>query len=303
MGHIAHGGWLIAFSGPGKPVVFGCPLGLKEGMPTTLRLYVPQALTTGKTLTLPADQAHYLAQVMRRKPGDSVEIFNGEDGAFHGTLMALSRRAVNIDVGVCLRSPGPENEVTLYFAVVKRGPVEMIVQKATELGATRLQPLITERTMAKAFNRERLCAIAREASEQCERLSVPSLGEPDRLETLLAEATAPKAETRPGLIFFADEAGDNPAVRWGGMAGRAAPLSAALHALAEKPASLGLLIGPEGGFTAGERERLRAAPGIVSVGLGPRILRADTAAIAGLAIIQSYLETTDAAVGAPVEHP
>ncbi|MEO1149624.1 MAG: 16S rRNA (uracil(1498)-N(3))-methyltransferase [Pseudomonadota bacterium] len=257
-------------------------------MPTTLRLFVPQRLATGQSLTLSADQAHYLAQVMRRKVGDRVEVFNGEDGAFHGTLSALSRRAVAVEIGDQLRAPAPEGDLTLYFAVVKRGAVEMIVQKATELGVTRLQPLITERTVAKGFNAERLATIAQEAAEQCERLSVPALGEPIRLETLLA-----KREDRPSaVIFFADEAGDDPDRRWGGASGRPDPLAICLQRLAKRPASLGLLIGPEGGFSTAERDALRAAPGIVPAGLGPRILRADTAAITGLAILQSYLETT-----------
>lgn len=254
-------------------------------MPSLLRLFRDQQLGVGEIIPLPSDQAHYVRQVMRRKAGDQVELFNGRDGGFLGGVIEASKRVVTISLKEQIRPPANDFPLTLCFAVVKRGPVEMMVQKATELGVTALQPMVTARTTAKNLNPERLTAIAIEAAEQCERVSVPALADPSALEALLAKSEGP--------LIFADEAGDDPNEQWGGPAGHALPLLEALRGFsAPSSTSLAcatLFIGPEGGFSPEERAVLRDHARVVPVRLGPRILRADTAAIAALALIQAAI--------------
>ena len=250
-------------------------------MPSVLRLFYDHPLDVEAVVPLPADQAHYVRQVMRRKPGDYVELFNGRDGGFLGEIVEASKKLVTISVSEQIRVPANDFPLSLCFAVVKRGPVEMMVQKATELGVTRVQPMVTARTTAKNLNPERLTAIAIEAAEQCERVSVPVLGEPARLEAVI--------EAAKGIIIFADEAGDDPQRQWGGPEGHAPPLIRALSGIKTPVSAANLLIGPEGGFSPEERALLRGHEGVVPVSLGPRILRADTAAIAALALIQAAI--------------
>lgn len=246
------------------------------------RLYIDAPLAPGGAAPLSAAQAHYLKNVLRRETGAALRLFNGRDGEFAAEVADLGKKGGLAAVLERTRPQEAEPDLTLFFAPVKRGPLEMIVQKATEIGVRRLVPVITERTTAPRAPLARLSAIALEAAEQCGRLAVPSVDEPVRLARLL-EA--------PGVqrLLFCDEAGDDEAGEWGGRKGRAAPVLETLKGLDSNPASWGVLTGPEGGFSAGERAALRACDFVTPATLGPRILRADTAALAVLVLWQAAL--------------
>ncbi|MEM8935474.1 MAG: RsmE family RNA methyltransferase [Pseudomonadota bacterium] len=169
----------------------------------------------------------------------------------------------------------------LFFAPVKRTPLETIIQKATELGVSKFSPVLTERCVVSKINSERLAAIALEAAEQCGRLSIPSVDEPMPFADLFADWPAGRR------LMYCDEAGDDPNAEWGGGEGRAAPALEALSASNSNANEWGILIGPEGGFSPAERDALRARKSVLPVTLGPRILRADTATIAALALFQA----------------
>jgi 16S rRNA (uracil1498-N3)-methyltransferase len=239
---------------------------LKEAGGRT-RLFVDASLEPGGAVTLDEGQSHYLLHVLRAKAGDRVLLFNGRDGEWLGEISATSKRGVV----VALRTPTAQQtdvpDVWLLFAPVKKTPADYLAQKATELGARKLQPVFTRRTIVTRINQERLKANAVEAAEQSARLTVPEIGEAVVLEKLL---NAWPGERR---IFFCDEGGD------------AKPLAQAAREAGEGPCAI--LTGPEGGFDAEERENLRRRPFVTPVTLGPRILRADTAALAALAIWQS----------------
>jgi 16S rRNA (uracil1498-N3)-methyltransferase len=229
-----------------------------------LRLHVAADLTAGAAVAASEGQAHYLLHVMRAKPGMLVSLFNGRDGEWLAELGTLSKRGVTLN---CLKQTAPQAGVPdlwLVFAPVKKTPSDYLTQKATELGVSLLQPVMTRRTIVARINEERMAANAVEAAEQSARLSVPEIRTAVTLEKLLT--TWPK-ERR---IYFCDEGGD------------AQPLA---HAAKSGPAAI--LTGPEGGFDPKERDMLRALPFVTPVTLGPRILRADTAALAALAIWQS----------------
>lgn len=248
---------------------------------TLLRLHHGAPLAAGGNATLSESQAHYLKNVMRRSEGDEIAVFNARDGEFAAVIEALGKKHVLVLLKTRIRNPETVPDLWLLFAAVKRDAVDLIAEKATELGASRLQPILTERTNAARVNEERLAAIATEAAEQCGRLSVPEVVPLRRLTALI--------DAWPGdrQLMFCDEAGDASAEEWGGSEGRAAP---ALDALRNAPAGKwAILIGPEGGFSPAERERLRAAPFVTPVTLGPRILRADTAAFAALTLWQAAL--------------
>ena len=239
---------------------------LKEAGGRT-RLFVTAALEPGATVVLDEGQTHYLLHVLRAKPGDHVLLFNGRDGELQAEIIAANKRGLVL----ILRAPtSPQADVPdlwLVFAPVKKTPSDYLVQKATELGVCRLQPVFTRRTIVTRINQERLLANAVEAAEQSGRMTVPEIGAAVSLDKLLS--TWP----RERAIFFCDESGD------------ARPLADAARKAGEGPAAI--LTGPEGGFDPAERESLRALPFVTPVGLGPRILRADTAALAALAIWQS----------------
>jgi len=244
------------------------------------RLYVDAPLAERTALALAATQAHYVRNVMRRGAGDALKLFNARDGEFAAVISRADKKGVEVRLNERLRAPAPESDIWLLFAPVKRDAMELVVQKATELGAARLIPVETERTQKHRVNDDRLAAVAIEAAEQCGRLSVPVV------ELLRPLASALEAWPKERNLIYCDEAGDDPALEWGGGEGRAPPLLKAVTGLTPPVA---VLIGPEGGFAPQERLRLRALPFVTPVSLGPRILRADTAAIVSFALLQAAL--------------
>ncbi|MBS0360118.1 MAG: 16S rRNA (uracil(1498)-N(3))-methyltransferase [Proteobacteria bacterium] len=234
-----------------------------------IRLFIPHDLTAGAELALDHGQSHYLASVMRLSAGDELALFNGRDGEWRAVVSVVTKRAVGVRAETLLRPQAPAPDLDLVVALVKRARVETIVEKAAELGARRVRLTLTERTNADHTRLDRLTAIATEAAEQTGRLDVPAIEAPAKLDKLIDGWEAGRR------LLFCDEAGD------------AAPV---LEALSTAPAGpWAILIGPEGGFSPKERERLRALPYATPVTLGPRILRADTAAIAALSLWQAAL--------------
>ena len=252
-----------------------------------MRLYVNTDLMAGADVSISREQAHYLRDVMRRRAGDELLVFNGRDGEWTATIADLAKKGGRLTAGRQRRPQGGTPDLQLLFAPVKRSPVDLIAQKATELGVAKLQPVFTQRTIVNRVNTERLNAIAIEAAEQSDRLTAPSVAEPQKLEQLIADWPAGRR------LMFCDEAGDDPSAEWGGATGRAAPALAALAALkaADAPSDTpwAILIGPEGGFAPEERAMLRGLAFATPVTLGPRILRADTAAFAAIALWQASL--------------
>ncbi|MCH8489827.1 MAG: 16S rRNA (uracil(1498)-N(3))-methyltransferase [Oceanicaulis sp.] len=340
-------------------------------MSTDPRLFVDAPLSEGAALILERDQAHYLVSVMRRQPGDGVRVFNGRAGEWRAVLASAGKREARLELAERLREQAVPPPLTLYFAPVKKARTDFIVEKATELGARAIIPVLTRRTQAERVRTDRLSALAREAAEQTERLDVPVIGEPVRLESLLdawppdqrlifcdetggapmleallavrdeqrfrvsadgqfieAEVIAealhhptPTLPSRGGSGSAPDEAygadrsigratasgngqsaGKSEAAdtalppppgegRGGGRSGPDVPPASddSEQRNTEKTQHWAILIGPEGGFAPEERERLRGLPGVVPVSLGPRILRADTAAAAALALWQAVM--------------
>jgi 16S rRNA (uracil1498-N3)-methyltransferase len=236
-----------------------------------IRLFVPDPLAPGARLTLGADQARYLTTVMRRAVGEPVLLFNGRDGEWRAVVAEAGKRGCALAVEARTRPQADGPDLELVVALVKRARLETIVEKATELGVRRIRLAITQHTNADHTNLARLSAIAVEAAEQTGRLDAPELAAPERLDRLLDGWDAGRR------LVFCDEAGD------------ARPLLKA--GLARGPGAV--LIGPEGGFSAEERQRLRALPFVTPVGLGPRILRADTAAVAALGLWQAAVGDWD----------
>lgn len=232
-----------------------------------VRLYVEAPLGLGVRVEPSPAQAHYLLHVMRAKAGEFVSLFNGRDGEWLARIADLSKRSCILNCELAIAPQHAVPDVWLVFAPIKKIPADYLAQKATELGVRRLQPIITRRTIVSRVNLERVRANAIEAAEQSGRLSVPDVGEPQTLSALLAHWPGERK------LVFCDEAGDAP------------PLRDALAAAPDGPWAI--LTGPEGGFDASERDALRAKPFVVPAVLGPRILRADTAALAALAIWQS----------------
>jgi 16S rRNA (uracil1498-N3)-methyltransferase len=236
-----------------------------RSLSTTPRLFVQGALVHGTAITLDQPQSHYLGSVMRRQPGDMVRLFNGRDGEWAARVASVARKAVTL---VAERQSAPQEQVAdlwLAFAPLKKGRIDWLVEKACELGVARLLPVITQRTVVDKPNLERLTAHLVEAAEQCGRTAVPELAEPASLERLLKGWPATRA------LIFADETGG----------------AAMAATLAQAPAPAAILIGPEGGFTAAERDAIRAHANAVPLSLGPRILRAETAALAAVAVWQA----------------
>ncbi|GLK48139.1 ribosomal RNA small subunit methyltransferase E [Brevundimonas intermedia] len=237
-----------------------------------IRLHVASPLAPAATVAPTLDQSRYLTQVMRLKLGDELLVFNGRDGEWRCTIAEVLKKGVILraEEQVKPQTYGPDLE--LVVAVVKKARVETIVEKAAELGARRVRLVLTKRTNADRIRLDRLDAIAEEAAEQTGRLDVPAVDDPVKLDALLDGWEASPDSGR--RLMFCDETGGAPAM-------------SALREAGEGPWSI--LIGPEGGFSPEEGERLRSLPFTTAVSLGPRILRADTAAIAAMTLWQAAL--------------
>lgn len=231
------------------------------------RLFVNAPLAAANAVGLSRDQTHYLASVMRAQIGEYALLFNGRDGEWLARIASLVKAGAALVPEFQTRPQAPEPDLWLLSAPLKKDRTDLVVEKAAELGVSRLWPVFTRRTNAGRVNGERLGAHLMEAAEQCERLSVPELAEPAPLD----KALSGWPEDR--VLLFLDESGGGP------------PLAQVLQDL--PPGPLALLVGPEGGFDAEERRLIASKPFARPVGLGPRILRAETAAIAALAVIQA----------------
>lgn len=246
-----------------------------------IRLFVSQPLFQGANVVPAPEQARYLTVVMRQAVGDVLLLFNGAQGEWRARVSEVSKRGCVLVAEERTRPQAAGPDLDLVVALVKRARLETIVEKATELGARRIRLITTRRTNADHTNVARLQAIAVEAAEQTGRLEAPLVAAPEKLERLLDGWEADRA------LMFCDEAGDDPALQWGGAHGRARPALEALQTA--KAGRWAVLIGPEGGFAPEERERLRGLANVTPVTLGPRILRADTAAISALTLWQAAL--------------
>jgi 16S rRNA (uracil1498-N3)-methyltransferase len=231
-----------------------------------IRLHVPQPLSAGAAVAPTLDQSRYLTQVMRLKAGDDLKVFNGQDGEWRCTIVEVLKKGVILKAQEQVRPQAYGPDLDLIVAVVKKARVETIVEKAAELGARRFRLTLTQRTNTDRIRLDRLDAIAEEAAEQTGRLDVPLIDDPVKLSDILDGWQDGRR------LMFCDETGG-------------APVAQALSAL--PPAPWAILIGPEGGFSPEERDRLRALPFTTAVSLGPRILRADTAAIAAMTLWQA----------------
>jgi 16S rRNA (uracil1498-N3)-methyltransferase len=231
------------------------------------RLFVTAQLATDNVVSVEAAQAHYLANVLRMAEGDELLIFNGRDGEWLARFAAKSKKAVALAVVEQTRPQPPPSDLVYCFAPLKQGRLDYLVQKAVEMGAGVLQPVITQHTQVQKIGTDRIEANAIEAAEQCGILAIPAVREAVKLDRLLATW-----EPDRRLIFCDEDSSTNN------------PLPA-LQAIGET--KLALLVGPEGGFSEEERRQLRALPFVTAIPLGPRILRADTAAVAALAVIQA----------------
>ena len=246
---------------------------------TTPRLFVDADLSSGGAVTLPAAASHYLAGVMRRAAGDSVRLFDDRSGEWHGVVIDPNRKAMTVRLETRLSPREAVPDLWLCVAPLKRGRIDWVAEKACELGVARLVPVLTARTVVDKLNLDRLRAHMVEAAEQCGRTALPALAEPVTLAKLLAGWDAERT------LIFADETGG-------------APLAATLAAAR---APVAILIGPEGGFTPDERAAIRALTATVPVTLGPRILRADTAAVAALAVWQAVAGESGTSYGAAID--
>jgi 16S rRNA (uracil1498-N3)-methyltransferase len=231
------------------------------------RLYVEAALGMDAAVALTRAEAHRLRSVLRLKVGDAVALFNGRDGEWLARIDALGRDGGIAVARERMRGQDEAGELWLVFALIKRTRLETLIEKATELGVAALLPVLTQRTVAEGVNHARLMAIAREAAEQSERLSLPELRAPVALARLLASWPEERR------LVLCDETGAAP------------PIARVLGALG--PGPLAVLTGPEGGFAESELDALRKLPFVSPVGLGPRVLRSETAALATLAVVQA----------------
>lgn len=238
------------------------------------RLFLPGPLATGLVLEADDRQAHYLRNVLRREAGDAVVLFNGRDGEFSATILEGRRKGCRIAVGGLRREQAGVPDVWLCFAPLKKDAVDFLVEKATELGVAAFQPVFTRHTAATRLNEGRLLANAIEAAEQTERLTIPEIRPPLALPALL-EGWDPRRH-----IILCAEAGPSVPV---------AEALSALKASVSRPNAWAIVCGPEGGFARSELDLLSNLPFVTPVGLGPRILRADTAALSALAVFQSIL--------------
>ena len=226
------------------------------------RLFVEQRIATGQTVRVEGNHAHYLTKVMRVSPGDAVILCDDATGEWVAEVIEAGKRHVVLDPRDHLRPREPVPDFWLCPALLKKDRFDLVLEKATELGVARIAPVVTRRCVADKLNAERAATIVTEAAEQCARTALPEIARVAKLDALLRDWPQDRH------LFFADEEGGEPA--------------ADAFCYAEGPAAL--LVGPEGGFDDAERAAIRAHPASVAITLGPRILRGETAAIAGTAV-------------------
>ncbi|MEM8839899.1 MAG: 16S rRNA (uracil(1498)-N(3))-methyltransferase [Pseudomonadota bacterium] len=239
----------------------------------TQRLYVDHPLTVGADLVLDKAQSNYLLNVLRLADGAAILVFNGRDGEFEAKVTVPSKKVAGLVIGDQLRPQPHLSHLEYCFAPLKQARLDYMIQKAVEMGAGTLRPVLTQHTQVQRVNLERMRANAIEAAEQCGILAIPDVSEPVRLDAFLSDFPKMAADGR--RLIFCDEGNEND------------DPAEILKPLKGSPISV--LIGPEGGFSDEERSLLKSLPFVVSIPLGPRILRADTAAIAALALIQSTI--------------
>lgn len=233
------------------------------------RLFVDAPLAEGTRAACSPEQASYLRSVLRLADGDEILVFNGRDGEWRARLVAEGKRGASLEAVELVRAQTGGPDLHYLFAPLKRARLDYMVQKATEMGAARLVPVLTRHTVAERVNLDRMRANAIEAAEQCGILRVPEIAEPVKLSALLDGWDAART------LVFCDEAAE-----------QASPIGA-LSSRAAGP--LAVLIGPEGGFSPDERAMIRDVPEAIALSLGPRIMRADTAAVAALALVNAVL--------------
>lgn len=240
------------------------------------RIYqlLPAGSSTGDRHTLEEGPAHYAAHVLRLRAGGEIRLFSGQSGEWRATITAISKKAVEVQLCEQVRKPEASPDIWLCFAPVKNEKIDFLARRATELGVSTLQPVRTRHTVISRINEERLIANMIEASEQCGRLDVPELKPYLPLDVLLT------GWDKSRLLFHADESGN------------ARPIHEVLPNCTHGTKAA-VIIGPEGGFSREERDMLRLLPYIKPVTLGPRILRAETAALAALAHVQAWLGDGD----------
>jgi 16S rRNA (uracil1498-N3)-methyltransferase len=235
---------------------------------TTPRVFIETSLSVGAEFPLTKDQGHYVANVLRCAPGDALVLFNGGDGEFLAYITSTAKKSVVVRIEKKSSDVKPPPDIDYLFAPLKHARLDYMVQKATELGARRLRPVITGRTIAERVNLDRMRANAIEAAEQCNLVFVPEVLEPEKLLNVIT------AWEQGRTLVFCDE-----------RAKTANPVEALISVTT--PAAV--LVGPEGGFTPEERELLLNQPFVTPISLGPRIMRADTVAISALAIVQAAI--------------
>ncbi len=234
-----------------------------------VRLFVEGRLSDGASIECTKDQAHYLGNVMRLRSGDAILAFNGRDGEWLAEIGAMRRNDCELLARKRLREQTGGPDIHYLFAPLKKARLDFMVQKATELGVAALRPVMTRRTVAERVKIERMRANVIEAAEQCGVLRVPEIFEPEKLDKILSEWPPERA------LVFADEA---------------AAIASPLDALAKlPPGPAALLIGPEGGFAEDERQALLKMRFVHAISLGPRVMRADTAAVAALALMNAVI--------------
>lgn len=238
-----------------------------------IRLFISEKnLGLGARIKLRDNDFDYLTKVMRQKIGDRFFIFNGIDGEFIAQITEIEKKSLSVEVGEKISDLKKVPNVTLAFALIKNVRIDFVAEKATELGVARFQPILTQRTIVDKINLERFSANVKEACEQCERNDFPEIFPLKKLEKFLCEDGIEKK-----ILILCDESGQG------------AKASEVLPALRDREKEIVVLIGPEGGFSESEFSKMRQLKNLFAISLGPRILRADTAMISALTLVQEFL--------------